>query len=91
MKNLIAFIIIGLLILSFPANAQPKVVEDANGNYKAVKSTTAPAPEPATKTKKTFTDTKGIVYPVMVSKNGKEFYERVSKKGNKYRVYIKVN
>lgn len=88
MKNLIAFIIIGFVMLSFPANAQNAKV-DATGNYTAINhSNDSSIAKP---TGKTFTDAKGIKYPVLVSKNGKLFYMRTSKAGNVYKAYIKVN
>lgn len=41
------------------------------------------------KTDKTFTDTKGVVYPVWKSVNGKLYYNKVSKNtGKEYKVYI---
>jgi len=88
MKNLIALIVIGLLILSFPANAQNAKV-DATGNYTAInyaKDSTTGKP-----TGKTFTDAKGIKYPVLISTNGKLYYMRTSKAGKVYKAYIKVN
>ena len=42
------------------------------------------------KTGKTFTDAKGIVYPVMESRKGKLYYIRTSKNGKTYKAYLKV-
>ena len=40
----------------------------------------------------TFTDSKGQIYPVLVSKNGKLFVIRKSKKtGKEYREYLKID
>jgi hypothetical protein len=89
MKNLTALIIIGLLILSFPAHSQNAKL-DKDGNYVALSSSQA-GKTSSKPTGKTFTDSKGVVYPVMESKNGKLFYIRKSKTGNEYKVYIKVN
>jgi len=77
-----------LLMLSGAGlSAQTKTVKDAAGNYHAVKSSGVSV-STAKATGKKFTDSKGKVYPVMVSKNGKLFYIRTSKAGNKYNAYI---
>ena len=83
---LICLFIMGLVIAG---NAQT-VKQDAKGNYVAVKSTsdTAATYKP---TGKTFTTTKGDIYPVYVSKNGKLFVIRTSKTGNQYKQYLKVD
>ena len=81
-------IILALFIASFYVNGQ-NVKQDASGNYIAVKT-----PKDSTSAKatgKTYTDTKGNVYPVMISKNGKLFIVRISKTGNKYNQYLKLN
>jgi hypothetical protein len=56
--------------------------KDSMGNYLAIKIQPIP-------TGKTFTDSKGIVYPIMKSKNNKLFYVKTSKTGKNYNVYIK--
>jgi len=66
-----------------PANA----IVDANGNYQAV--THKKAASEQSNTGKTFTDTKGNVYPVFKSSAGKLYYIRTSKtSGNDYKVYL---
>jgi hypothetical protein len=85
MKQLI--ILAAILGLSFGLHAQT-VTKDAQGNYIAVK-----APKIDDKpqdTGKTFTDTKGNVFPVYVSKNGKLFVIRTSKTGTQYKQYLKI-
>lgn len=89
MKKLILSIAI-MFALGVTAKAQT-VVKDAQGNYHAVKkdSTSASAGKP---TGQTFTDTKGQVYPILISARGKLYYERTAKtSGNIYKVYIKEN
>lgn len=86
MKKLIT--LAALLTLYFVGNAQ-QVTKDKSGNYIAVKS--AASDEKAKDTGKTYTDTKGNVYPVYVSKNGKLFVIRTSKTGNQYKQYLKVS
>jgi hypothetical protein len=85
MKLLITLAII--LGLSFGLHAQT-VTKDAQGNYTAVKA--PKIDEKPTDTGKTFTDTKGNVFPVYVSKNGKLFVIRTSKAGNQYKQYLKL-
>ena len=66
-----------------PANA----IVDANGNYQAV--THKKVASEQSNTGKTFTDTKGNVYPVFKSATGKLFYVRTSANtGNDYKVYL---
>ncbi len=81
-------IITAILGLSFGLKAQT-VTKDAQGNYIAVKA--LETTEKAKDTGKTFTDTKGNVYPVYVSKNGKLFVIRTSKTGTQYKQYLKIS
>lgn len=86
MKKLL---IIASLFIVTTAHAQTRVTKDAQGNYIAVshKDTTAGKP-----TGHTITDSKGVVYPLLVSSRGKLYYTRTSKvTGNIYKVYIKEN
>ena len=86
MKKLIFFAL--LIVASFSMKAQT-IKQDAKGNYIAVKATSGSAGTTSARpTGKTFTDTKGIIYPVMISKNGKLFVIRTSKTGNKYNQYL---
>lgn len=83
---IIAFIIC-LFIMGavVTANAQ-NVRKDAAGNYIAI---THADTSKATATGTTYSDAKGIVYPVMISKNGKLFVVRTSKTGKTYNFYLK--
>lgn len=70
------------------SNAQTTVKKDSAGNYVAVKN--AIEELKSIETGQTFTDTKGNVYRVLKSVNGKLYYNKTSlKTGNVYRVYIK--
>lgn len=83
-------ILLAALFLAFTVLKAQTVKVDASGNYiavKALKDSTGTAAKP---TGKTFTDTKGNTYPVMISKNGKLFVVRISKTGNKYNQYLKL-
>ena len=81
-------LITALILASFAGMAQTKVTKDAAGNYVSVKRGDTSANKA---TGHTFTDAKGIVYPVYISVNGKLFYNKVSKAGNNYKVYISAN
>lgn len=77
------------LALYFGASSQT-VKQDANGNYIAVKAANDTTNTGGKATGKTYTDAKGNVYPVMISKNGKLFVIRTSKAGNQYKQYLKL-
>ena len=75
--------------MAYTASAQT-YTKDAQGNYTQVKSDTTKGKTSAKPTGKTFTDLKGVRYPIFISKNGKLFYIRVAKtSGKPYNVYIK--
>lgn len=81
------FTVVLFFILSSPSTQAQSVKKDAQGNYiamRTLKDTTLKA------TGHTYTDTKGKVYPVYISKNGKLFVIRTSSKGNLYKQYLKV-
>lgn len=81
----LSLLLMGLVI---GANAQT-VRQDANGNYIAVSKSDSTSAKP---TGKTYTDPKGNIYPVMISKNGKLFIIRVSKNtGKSYNYYLKLD
>ena len=71
-------------VAATPATTKANCTVDQNGNYKALPKVQA-QPTP---TEKTFEDSKGTIHKVWVSPAGKEFYTRVSKAGNEYRVYL---
>ena len=75
-----------LVFVSISLNAQ-SIKQDAAGNYYQDSTKTKTS---AKATGKTFTDKKGVKYPVMISKNGKLFYVKTAaKSGIVYNVYIK--
>jgi len=86
MKKVILTIAVVLFSIA-GVNAQ-KVTTDAQGNYVAVKRDFAR--EEAKETGKTYTDLKGVKYPVMESAGGKLFVVKTSKAGNEYRMYLKM-
>ena len=85
MKKLL-FIII--MLTGCQVYGQTTVNADLSGNFRTLES---PREVKAKDTGKTFTDSKGIVYPVYVSVNGKLFVIRTSKKtGKKYNQYLTI-
>lgn len=80
-------LIIILCLLSFAGISQ-NAKQDANGNYIAVSQKKAATP--AKLTGKTYTDSKGVKYPVYESAKGKIFIIRTSKTGKTYNQYLKL-
>lgn len=78
-----------ILFLSFALYSPAQVAVDKAGNYYTEKKTTA-SKVIATDTGKTFTDSKGVIYPVWLSVNGKLFVIKTSKAGNQYNYYLKI-
>ena len=83
------FILLAAFICASLVSFSQKVKVDANGNYVAEVSVRDSAV--ATNTGKTFTDSKGNVFPVMMSKAGKLFVIRTSKTGTTYKQYLKLD
>ena len=77
-----------MLLTGLTATAQTKVTKDAQGNFKAISSTKVKTADKATG--KTFEAKDGTKYDVYESKNGKLYYNRTSKAGNQYKVYLKT-
>jgi len=84
-KALILFAVI--LSLNFSLNAQT-VQKTKDGNYIAVVA--SKMAEKPKDTGRTFTDAKGNIYPVFISKGGKLFVIRISKAGKEYKQYLKL-
>lgn len=75
------FLLVGLFSMPTMCNAQSFVKK--GNNFENVAST-------ATKTKFTWTDTKGNTYPIYVTKTGRCFVNKISSKTNKeYKYYLK--
>ena len=82
MKKL--FIIFAMLLGSQTINAQ-NVKQTETGNF--IQIDYLPQTE---KTGKTYTDLKGNVYEVHITKTKKLFVNRISKSGKPYRQYLKT-
>jgi len=81
-------IVLGLILASAMAFSQPKLVKNANGDYvmqKAVRT------NDDSLTGKKVISSDGNEYPIYVSKNGKYYIKRVSKAGNQYKQYLKLD
>ena len=85
MKNII---LLSCIIFAAITGQAQTVKTDTNGNFYAAK--TATKSKEAKQTGKTFTDSKGNVYPVLISDNGKFYVIRTSKAGNEYKQYLKT-
>jgi hypothetical protein len=77
-----------ILTAIFSGYAQ-KIVKDSAGNYIQVRQSRTGTG--ATKTGQTYTTTDGQTYEIFVSINGKYFINRISKNGNEYQQYLKLN
>lgn len=77
-----------IIFTTFANSFSQTVTTDKNGNY--IQSKTVDTAN-AIPTGKTFTTTKGEIYPVYKTKTGKLYVVRTSKKtGNKYKQYLKL-
>jgi hypothetical protein len=85
MKKLI---ILAAILISVNGLKAQNATTTQDGNYIALNS--LKSKEASKETGKTFTDNKGIVYSVYESTRGKLFYNRISKAGNEYKVYLKL-
>lgn len=85
MKTIIVLI---SLMLSLTLSSQVKV--DSKGNYIEVSKVNS-GKRDTVDTGKTYTNTKGITFKVFKSSTGKLYVGKVSKSGNYYRYYLKVN
>lgn len=89
-STIILIIILLSIILCNNNTYSQNIRVDNNGNYIATTSIKK-SNDSLISTGKTFTDAKGIVYPVYKSTNDKLFVIRTSKKtGNQYKMYLKL-
>jgi hypothetical protein len=81
-------IVLGLILASAMAFSQPKLVKNDNGDYvmqRAVRT------NEDSLTGKKVISADGNEYPIYVSKNGKYYIKKVSKTGNEYKQYLKLD
>jgi hypothetical protein len=78
---------IAFALVTIIASAQVSTTRDSSGNFKSVSKSRSSS---CSKTGYTYTDSKGVVYPVYVNDSGRYFVVRTSKKtGNEYKQYLK--
>lgn len=87
MKN---FIIAAIMLFSLNVGVQAQSVVKSGNNFTQVSNNKGEKSSgKETKTKYTYTDSKGNVYPIYLSASGKAFIKKVSKKtGKEYRQYL---
>jgi hypothetical protein len=83
-------ILAAIMLLSLNVGVQAQSVERKGNNFTQVSnSKSGKSSGKETKTKYTYTDSKGNVYPIYLSSTGKAFIKKVSKKtGKEYRQYL---
>ena len=81
--------ILTLLFWGITSHAQTKVKQDDKGNFIQVSNVREKGKDK--ETGQTYTDTKGQEYKVYKSINDKLYIVRVSKAGNEYKQYLKVD
>jgi hypothetical protein len=79
--------IAAIIMLSLSVGVQAQSVQKQGSNFTQVSNKKSSGKE--TKTQYTYTDSKGVVYPVWLSSTGKAFIKKVSKKTDKeYKQYL---
>ncbi len=78
--------ITAFIILSFLSYSVKSQTIDSLGNYHAIIKTVNDSI-----TGKTYTNSKGVVYPVYQGARGGVYYWVKAKKGNYYKKYLKLN
>ena len=80
-------IIAAIMLFGLSMNIQAQSVQKQGNNFTQVSNKKSSGKE--TKTQYTYTDSKGVVYPIYLSSTGKAFIKKVSKKTSKeYRQYL---
>jgi hypothetical protein len=81
--------ILTLLFWGITSHAQTKVKQDDKGNF--IQVSNVREKEKDKETGQSYTDNKGQEYKVYKSINDKLYIVRVSKSGNEYKQYLKVD
>lgn len=83
-------ILAAIMLLSLNVGVQAQSVVKSGNNFTQVSNNKGgKSSGKETKTKYTYTDSKGSVYPIYLSSTGKAFIKKVSKKtGKEYRQYL---
>ena len=81
--------IVAIMLLSWNMGIQAQSVQKQGNNFTQVSNKGGKSGGKETKTQYTYTDSKGVVYPVWLSSTGKAFIKKVSKKtGKEYKQYV---
>ena len=76
-----------IMLFSLNMGIQAQSVQKQGNNFTQVTNKKSSGKE--VKTQYTYTDSKGVVYPVWLSSTGKAFIKRISKKtGKEYKQYL---
>ena len=82
-------IIAAIMLFSLNMGIQAQSVQKQGNNFIQVSNKGGKSGGKETKTQYTYTDSKGVVYPVWLSSTGKAFIKKVSKKtGKEYKQYV---
>lgn len=82
-------ILAAVMLLSLNMGIQAQSVERKGNNFTQVSNKGEKSSGKEIKTKYTYTDSKGVVYPIYLSSTGKAFIKKVSKKtGKEYKQYM---
>lgn len=82
-------IIAAIMLFSLNVGVQAQSVVKSGNTFTQVNNKSGKSGGEETKTKYTFKDSKGNVYPVYLSASGKAFIKKVSKKtGKEYKQYV---
>ena len=80
-------IITAIMLLSLNVGVQAQSVQRQGNNFTQVSNKKSASKEQ--KTQYTYTDSKGVKYPVYLSSTGKAFVKKVSQKtGKEYKQYV---
>ena len=87
--NMKKLFIAAIMLFSLNMGIQAQSVQKQGNNFTQVSNKGGKSGGKETKTQYTYTDSKGVVYPVWLSSTGKAFIKRVSKKtGKEYKQYV---
>ena len=88
-QTIFALLLVLFCLMADNLMAQKRIMQDAKGNYVEINGEREKEkPKP---TGKTYQTSKGDIFPIYVSKNGKYFIVRTSKEtGKEYKQYLNI-
>lgn len=88
-EDMKSIIITVIMLFSLSLGVQAQSVQRQGNTFTQVSNKGGKSSGKETKTKYTYTDSKGNVYPIYLSSAGKAFIKRISKKtGKEYKQYV---